>query len=203
MGDMDKLCMVVVVAGAIVLLCIGYGEVSRVRAYSPSDLGTCGMRAKAETVSAKRAASLAEGARPDVPNGQYVTLGEEWPNEADEKNKHVEMKQDEEALSSEFTWEASVEDAQKFDTLRVDPEKVKKLANTKAVSPETQGEKPTYSRRLGLANPLVDLYHGRRDTVKFGEGCSWFGGTDAYYAAREEKSQCDCLTERCEPSAKA
>ena len=128
-------------------------------------------------------------------------LTEQWPYDASDDSKHKEMPQEESALKMEFTWEANQEDNQKFDDLKVDVERIKRTANTKAISPEVQSEEPTHVKSLGLTNPLVNIWHGscgKKEEVKFGKACSWFGGTEAYMQARNKTASCDCLREDCD-----
>ena len=213
MGDMDRFCTIIVVIGAVVLLLMGYGEITRLNMYRRGT-GTCGMQARAGSSGEDATARSAK--RSGQPNtqmmsqkvndsvGEYLNLVEEWPNETAEDFKHKELPQDEKALGFDFTWEASSEDDKKFDLLKIDPEKVKRTANTKAINPDVTHEEPTQSRRLGLPNTWLHVYHGsgKNDTVKFGQSCTWFGGTDAYYAARKKTANCDCMHEDCDVCTK-
>lgn len=154
--------------------------------------------------SAKRSGELKSN-KVNESVGEYLSLTDEWPNQTVEDCKHKEMEQDKQALGGDFTWEASQEDNDKFEQLKIDPEKVKLSANTKALSPEMQSEEPTYSRTVGLPNPMLNIYHGcnKNEEIKFGNSCTWFGGTDAYYGARRKTSACDCLRDDCDACNKA
>ena len=206
--DMDQFCTIVIVIGGVILVFMGFGEITRIN--SRSNPSVCGRAAAIENTpkpanarSAKR--SFANGGltteKINDQVGKYLSLSDEWPNEtAEEDMKHKELKQDATALNGSFTWEASSDDNKKFEALKIDPEKVRKTANTKALNPESQIEEPTYSRTRGLANPMLNIYHGcgKNDEVKFGNSCTWFSGTDAYYHARKKTAQCDCLREDCD-----
>lgn len=212
MGDMDKFCTIVVVVGAVILLLMGFGEISRLNTYKRGS-NTCGRVANVDAseeddqtkaTSAKRANSSAttlgtEKTKDNV--GEYLGLTEQWPYDPSDDCKHKEMPQDEQALKMEFTWEANRDDDRKFEDLKVDVERIKKTANTKALSPDIKTEEPTHTKTLGLNNPLVDIWHGscgKKEEIKFGKACSWFGGTDAYFAARSKTANCDCLREDCD-----
>lgn len=216
MGDMDKFCTIVVVVGAVLLLFMGFGEISRLNNFRRGST-TCGRSASIEdnsendtsaaATSAKRSSNslhmlAADKVKDTV--GEYLGLTEQWPYDPSDDSKHKEMPQDEQALKMEFTWEANQDDDRKFEDLKVDVERIKKTANTKALSPDIMIEEPTHTKTLGLNNPLVDIWHGsfgKKDAVKFGKSCSWFGGTDAYFAARSKTASCDCLREDCDKCA--
>jgi len=205
---MDRFCSTLIVAAAVVLLCMGYVEMMKMR--SRSFNGTCGMKSdiKSKASSAKRANTdeTIPNRTGDTPlSDKYMSLSEDWPDDK-ASCTHEEMAQDDEQLGNLFTWDAKQEDEAKFDKLKIDPEKVKVNANTKPISTETMQELPTYSRTQGLRNPMLDIYHRDCDaderSIKFGESCTWFGGTDAYYNARMTDKMCDCLTENCDCAKK-
>lgn len=209
MGEVDKFCTIIVVTGAVILLLMGYGEV--VRLYSQRRGGNiCGRSSTVNqpentstVISAKR--SLNENSMRAEKHldstSEYLGLAEQWPYDVSEDCKHKEMPQDEQALNMEFTWEANQDDNKKFEDLKVDVERIKKTANTKALNPDVKSEEPTHTKTLGLNNPLVDIWHGscgKKEKIKFGKSCSWFGGTDAYFSARGKTASCDCLRENCD-----
>lgn len=155
----------------------------------------CGMPIKVPAtseLSAKRAANVAtQGVQPSADDTahDYIGLSEEWPNEPVDTSKHEELKQDEASLLPDFTWEATAEEGKKFDAIKIEPSNVMRTANTKALSQDVHIEEPTYSRKLGLVNPLHSIYHStgkKENDVKFGKASTWFGGTDAYYGARDK-----------------
>lgn len=215
MGDMDKFCTIVVVVGAIVLLLMGFGEISRLNTYKRGS-STCGRVASVDepdtpndqdtdkATSAKRSGMGVHtmgGEKVKENVGEYLGLTEQWPYDPSDDCKHKEMPQDEQSLKMEFTWEANRDDDKKFEDLKVDVERIKRTANTKALSPDIKTEEPTHTKTLGLNNPLVDIWHGscgKKEEIKFGKNCSWFGGTDAYFAARSKTASCDCLREDCD-----
>lgn len=208
MTDMDRFCTLIVVVGAVVLVVMGYGEIARLRMQTRNlGGGTCGMQARASNESNVPAKSAKRATRaPKVPteedasDGEYLSLNDEWPNQTEEEPKHKELSQDDKVLSEEFTWEASADDDEKFESMKIDPEKVKASANIKAINPEIVREQPTHSRTVGMKNPMLAIYHngGKDEEVKFGKSCAWFGGTAAYFEARERSNQACCVGDKCE-----
>jgi len=195
----DKLCCLLMVTAAVTLLAMGYCELSKLRSRSNS---TCGMRSEINVPPARSAKRTAVSQSVTSEEGHFLNLNESWPDESTSNCKHEEHKQDEASLKENFVWDATKEDNEKFERHRVDPEKVRKTANTKPLNPDAILEEPTYYRNLGMADPMHKMYHaksqGGNAEVKFGNSCTWFGGTDAYYGARSKGKHCDCLREDCE-----
>lgn len=200
MGDMDRLCTTVVVVGAIVLIVMGYNEMTRLNV-SRGASGTCGMRStlkKDEARSAKQT-SVNANRKPKDRSEDFHAIADEWQNDVVTPT-HKEHDQDESALRQDFSWENDDEVNKKFDALKVDPQKVKHSANTRAINQNMDAEEPLGSRRTGMVNPMLQMYHGKcggksDDDITFSKSCTWFGGTDAYYKARTkngfECTECD------------
>ena len=190
-------CTTLLIVGALVLIFLTWSEVSRMNIQQKN--GTCGAGVtKIPPTSAKK--SNQHAIKKKTPTEEYVHLDEHWQNDVSDENKHQEMKQNEEALAPMFTWEADEEDNKKFDDVKVDPQRALRSANTKGISPDVVQEKPRFTKRLGMPNPMAQLYHSKTDgdEIKFDRNCSWFLTTDAYHSARADVMQCDCLREDCE-----
>jgi hypothetical protein len=200
-NDMDKMCTLVAVAGVIVLLYMGYTELNRLKMTScTADRDVCGMRGTipSTAASAKRTSAKKQELTTEIKEqGTYLEIDAQWPNqEANEESVHKEYAQDEDSLQRQYSWNADADVNEKFDKLKINPEAIRKTANTKAVSPDTVIEEPTYSKNLGMSNPVLSIWHkgcSAEKQVQFGSSCTWFGGTDAYYGARQRTNACDCL----------
>lgn len=197
MGDMDRFCTVIVIVGAIVLLLMGYNEMTRL-SVARGGGSTCGMRATAQKQarSAKRAVNNANVPPPDH-STQFHGLADEWPNDTSAHATHKENVQHEESLKHNFTWDATHDTDQKFDALKVEPTRVMKSANTRATNPsEVESDSGVKSTRtLGMPNFMLKMYHGKcggaDENVKFANASAWFGGTDAYHMKRKESGVSD------------
>lgn len=213
-GDMDRFCTIVIVVGAVILVFMGYSEMNRMNVQRQAS-GMCGRAAKLTTGNEPKSAKAASAKRSFAPKsadkvldqtGEFLSLSDTWPNETNSDCAYKPLPQDAKALGVDFTWEAPTEVDQNFDHLKhfADPDKWKQHAGTRSIRSDTVHEEPTYSKTRGLTNPLSLLYHGcgKREEVKFGQACTWFGGTDQYYNARQKTAKCDCLREDCDTCAK-
>lgn len=149
---------------------------------------------KNEARSAKRV-SVNANKRPKELSEEFHGVADEWQNETPTQT-HKEFEQDDNALRQHFSWNPDDEEVnKKFDSLKVDPQKVKHSANTRAINQNMDAEEPLGSRRTGMVNPMLQMYHGKcggkADDMSFSKSCTWFGGTDAYYKART-KSGLEC-----------
>ena len=186
-------CTLLLIVGALVLAYMTWSEVSRIS--NGNKNGTCGAGlVKTPPASAKRSNTHATPAK-HMPMQEYSHLDEDWQNDVSDENKHEEMKQDEAALIPLFTWDATLEDQKKFDDVRVDHKRARRSANTKGISPDVASEKPRFTKKLGMPNPIAQLYHskGEGDDIKFDSTCSWFNATDAYHSARADSMGTDCM----------
>lgn len=190
-SDMDKFCTLVIVAGAVVLLFMGYGEMTRL--VSQKSQSVCGGSAAPLTAdrarSAKRSfAASAVSKYAEDAAAQYLSLNDEWPNKtADEKTTHQEFKQDEASLRPSFgEWMASEEETAKYDSLSINPSAVLSKANQRAIGPEVVQQKPNYTKVLGLKNPMLSIYHNesKKEDVKFSKNCAMMNMSEAYASAR-------------------
>lgn len=199
MGDMDRLCTIIVVVGAIVLLVMGYNEMTRL-SMTRTGGGTCGMRSttKNEARSAKRV-SVNANKKPKELAEDFHGVADEWQNDTPTPT-HKEFEQDDHALRQHFSWDPDDEEVnKKFDSLKIDPHKVKHSANTRAINQSMDAEEPLGSRRTGMVNPMLQMYHGKcggkkDEDIQLSKSCTWFGGTDAYIKEREKRGlECtDC-----------
>ena len=212
---MDRACQLFIVIGAIVLFIMLIGESNRSRApitpyAAPRQGGTCGaMRAQGVSeaaTSAKRANSLGAGNRTERTQESqvsetetYLSIADPWMNDEVHACSEPEPTQDEAALKQDYTWTAAPEVDEKFEALAISDKAVMKSVNIKAANVDTGYEAPNYSKTLGMSNPLHSMYHksGPKE-VAFGKGCTWFQGTDSYYAARQRTAACDCQTQDCD-----
>lgn len=186
-------CTLLLIVGALVLGILTFSELARMRESKQN--GTCGAGlVKTQPPSAKRSNMHATSKAKPVP--EFSHLDEDWQNNVSDETKHTEMAQDNTTLLKEFTWEATLEDQKKFDDVRVDTERARRSANTKGISASAAAERPRYTKKLGMNNPLMEIYHSKSESedVKFGKTCSWFNATDAYLSARADSmgvGECD------------
>ena len=172
----------------------------------PRSSSACGMRSNISKTSAKRA-DVQQGVEHE--NTDFLSLTDTW--QQSDEGKPPQKAPNEEVFQESFEWNVSNEDddevKSKFDKLKPSTTKAIHAANIKVVNSETLSETPTYSRTQGLSNPMLKIYHGCHNgsssDVKFGNGgCTWFGGTDAYYNTRSQETRCDCLSDDCSTCTK-
>ena len=211
-GDMDRFCTIVIVIGAIILVFMGYTEMTRLNIQRTNG-GMCGRRAQVKSESSQKNAKSAKRSFAKNNNdkvldqtGEFLSLSDPWPNETNSDCAYKPLPQDAQALGVDFEWNAPTEVDKNFDHLKnfADPEKWKQHAGIRSIRSDTQHEEPTYTKTRGLTNPLSLLYHGcgKSEEVKFGQACTWFSGTDQYYNARQKTAKCDCLREDCDVASK-
>lgn len=217
---MDRACQVFIVIGAIVLFMMLVGEHWRQPSLQglPRASSTCGaMRTTATEESDTAAASAKRVGSPTATDHgrsssqplaeqehSYAAIGAPWLNDNYKGCQGVEMKQDEEELKKEFTWDADATVDEKFDDIAISEKKVLASANIRSLGVNTGYEAPTYSRRHGLqSNPWLRLMNKDSDNKRqFSKSCPWFGSTDSFHSARRELAMCDCLTDGCEEECK-
>lgn len=213
-AQMDNICKVFIVLGVVVLLVMFISDTSNLppprqsQKRSPSE-STCGaMRSKANA-SAKRVGGgvgLVRGRtdqaadKPAV-DQEFLTLSDPWMNDTVKACEH-EVQQDEGKLQQDFSWEVDQIDPsvnEKFKAISITEQDVKRKANIRAINPDMEYEAPTQAKTLGLTNPVHSIYHKNgAQQVNFGQSCSWFHASDAYYDARRRMARCNCLSEDCD-----
>jgi len=192
--EMDRVCMTIVIAVAILLLCMGYVEMSQMRRrYEGSASSTCGM--KSETLSgnasAKRTMLENKTGKKDT---SYMTINEEWPVE-DVDCKHKELSQDEDALKALYgEWMADDEATTNFVNASQGLEKAKEKANTRPIDVRTAGRTPLGAKNLGTPGFMTAVRESAGkgvENVKFADSCVDFLQSDSYVQARyDNKKAC-------------
>lgn len=190
----------------VILVALIFGKHSKSTNFG--ELNTCGRQSVTKPTNAEndsqaaansaRAGEIVNSRRPPLDNAKFLKLDEQWPNSEPAVGK--QLLQDEALLTQNYTWEASAEENNKFETMKINTDQVIRAANIKPGNFFTESEEPSYSKVKGLQNPMLDIYHRNSSSsdIKFGNSCAWFGGTDSYYNARREVTNCDCLTEECD-----
>jgi hypothetical protein len=187
--DMDQICTTVIVSVAIILICLGYVEMSKMKMNSYGS--TCGKKAELSDsslpVSAK-AATMTDHkphmATPTILN----TVDGDWtiPVEEDKKCEHEELKQDETELKKFFgEWEADAESTQKYMQASPNQNTAKIASNTRPISVNTEGRMPTNGGRLGLPGLRESIGAGNQKNVQFADSCVEFLQSDSYVSARK------------------
>lgn len=189
---MDRICCTIIVAAAVVMLCMGYVEMMKMKSHYQTS--TCGMKTVVPTQLSAKVVENETIPQKTKETHEFLDIDEEWPIEESEC-KHEEFKQVGDVLDKDFG--NFLEDVSKtekhkvisqFDTSTPNHENMKVKSNIRAVSHETESQQPSYAKNIGLTHPVWSVYHGKhtgkKDTT-FGSNCTWFGGTDAYHSARE------------------
>ena len=195
--DMDQICTTVIVSIAIILICMGYIEMSKMKRMNYSSGSTCGRKSEisddANPVSAKASAVTMTDHKPHMSTPQVLnTIDGDWaiPVEEDEKCKHEEMKQDEEQLKTFFgEWEADAESTRKYMEATPDQKVAKMASNTRPISVNTEGRMPTNGGRLGLPGLRESIGAGSQKNVQFADSCVEFLQSDSYVAARKHNNK--------------
>ena len=93
--EMDRVCSTIIVAAAVILLCMGYVEMMKMKVKYSGNGSVCGMKAQTEdATSAKKAVTFNEN-RTGKKVNQYLTISEDWPLESQEEvHKQLEDKVD-------------------------------------------------------------------------------------------------------------
>lgn len=170
-----SICSHLAVAVIVLLLCMGYCELSKeLSKASLRSSGVCGRKAAMQTgeqsVSARKTATLSVPAPETTAGGmgfplhenvsQYLSTASEWPDETyASQNKQLEMKQDNAALLQNFEDNCPDKESKKFKKAAPDAESLQKKVNI-SLFHEIQMEKPTNSKNLGLCNPMLGIVSG-------------------------------------------
>ena len=189
--DMDQICTTVILGIAILLICMGYIEISKMKMSSPQS--TCGkIPTTTKSVSAK--ASTMTEHKPHMSTPQMLnTIDGEWsiPVQENKKNEYEELKQDESELKKFFgEWEADAESTQKYMQAVPDQQQARKASNTRPISVDTEVTEPTNGRTLGLPG-LQTMLFGSVNNIQFADSCVDFLQSDSYVSARKS-NQKDC-----------
>ena len=207
---MDGACKAFIIIGVVVLLAMLVSENVGTRprnAVEPAQQtsGTCGAMRVNGGASAKRAGRVGlvrgrtdQASSKAVAGQDFLSLADPWMNDSVKACEH-KVKQDETTLSKDFSWEVDTLDPkvnEKFDALAIKEHDVKRKANIRAINPDMEYEPPTQAKTLGLSNPMHSIYHKNSvDQIEFGQSCSWFNASDAYYDARRRMAKNTCLSD--------
>ena len=189
-NDTQQFCTYDVVIGIIILVILGLTRNSN----NTTGHGFCGAAAKQATArSAKRSFET----NPKPKTEEFASLEQDWMNTNDDESKNPskdEFKQDEAALLQNFDWnpgehEQEVNDS--FDAVAVDKKKAMLSANIRSANLSIAAQQPTFSKRLGMANPMLDIYKMASDKaqepMKFASEGTSFLTTEAYHSARAQQ----------------
>lgn len=197
--ETDQMCTTIIIAVVVILICMGYVEMSKMRVGYNYSSGACGRKSEINEVRPKISAKETEVAKVQEPNitgnnsDYFATLDGEWSLNVDEsaRCKHEEYTQVEDELIKAYgMWEADAETTAKFKSGSVDKAKAKKAAISRPLSLSTEYEEPTRGRRLGLTS-FRDMYDGAdaKKQVVFGDKCPEWGSSDAHFSARLKENK--------------
>jgi hypothetical protein len=192
--EMDQMCSTVVIAVVVILICMGYVEMSKMRPSYFGSSGACGRKSNIKdsnklSVSAKEV-NIQQPNLTGKTTEKYSMIDADWDLNVDEssKCKHEEFAQDEKALQISFdVWQADEEVTAKFVEAAPDKLKAKKAAVSRPLSLSTEFEEPTQGRKLGLTS-FRDLYDGKTgsNAIVFSDKGPEWGGSDAHFSARSK-----------------
>jgi len=195
--DMDRVCTTIVIIAAVVLLCMGFSEMSKMRSNNSltRSHSTCGMKSnqiKNDGATSAKAAFLEN--KTNKKDTAYMTSSEEWPNEKVEC-KHKELIQDP-VLNENYSWEASEEVNSQYDKAKVSHDKAKASANIRSIDVQTMARSTLGTKNLGTPGFMAAVREstGRNGAaeVKFADSCVDFLQSEAYSQARQEvKKSCN------------
>lgn len=197
--ETDQMCTTIIIAVVVILICMGYVEMSKMRVRYNHSSGACGRKSEINDVRPKISAKETEVKTVQEPNmtgntfDNFATIDGEWSPDVDEaaRCKHEEQTQNEEELIKHFgSWEADPETTAKFQAGSVDKTKAKKAAISRPLSLSTEYEEPTRGRRLGLKS-FRDMYDGvdAKKAVVFADKCPEWGSSDAHFSARLKENR--------------
>ena len=195
----DKLCSTIIVAAAVVLICIGYLELTRKNTSFSSS--KCGMRSVVDNNSAKRAKISVNN---ELLQDKYENPGEFSELISDDQRvENKSLAQDNKAQMDFFQPLDDDGIKQMSGAFNVDKEQLKKSVGIKLTdfSVQIDSNSSGPGRLIGQSNPLLQMIagcNGDKPAAKFERTCATWGGSDAYYMARKESKACDCLNEDCE-----
>lgn len=194
--QMDQMCTTIVIVIVVILICMGCVEMSKMRTRYNMTSGACGRKSEVEDLRPKISAkegSVTGSAKPYEPNLDLNTSAgmnteDTWDLEVSASAcKHEEFNQNnEEIMQNSFNvWQASAEDTAKF--VPPDKDQIKKNANARSMSIDTQMQEPTMSRTTGITNALLsfrDKHSATSNKRTFSDNCPQWGTSEAHYAAR-------------------
>ena len=189
--NMDRVCTTIVIIAAVVLLLMGFSEMSKMRSSNRMmrSNSTCGMKSNQTNASAKSSKSFIDN-KGNQKDTFYMKTSDEWQNEKVDC-KHKEFTQDP-VLEKSFTWEAGDEVNNQYDKAKVSHDKAKASANRRSVDLHSTVSKinNTSSRQLGISGvgDTMRAFAGRdAATPKFADNsCVDILQTEAHYQARQE-----------------
>lgn len=191
-SQLDQVCSGFIITIIVIVLMLAYSEMCKMKVRT--DYNTCGMKSNLSTetnannaVSAKR--TTMTDTKAQKRENTYMTIEESWPTET-VKTTYKEAEQDEESLLKQFgTWEADEEATMKHIKASPNADKARLSANTRAITAETMGEKPKYTKKLGLPGLRESAGLGKEASkITFSDQCPYFLGSDSYVSARESQN---------------
>ncbi len=193
--NMDQVCTTIVIVAAVVLLCMGFSEMSKMRSTHHRIGGsTCGMKSNqtnSNTASAKK--SFLEN-RTNKKDTTYMETSDEWPN-AKVDCTHKELIQNGPVLEKNFSWEAGDDIDAQYDKAKVSYDKAKASANIRSVDVQTMARSTLGTKNLGTPGFMAAVRESTgkgAGEVKFADSCVDFLQSEAYSQARQEvKKSCN------------
>ena len=183
---MDRFCCMVVVIGAIVLIALTCSEFSRLHA--PRSSSTCGMQARVDASSAKKAHMtkkpvIVEDFAPVPAEDSEPAPFEELVHPSEVK-QYTGQPQDDDALQSMFTHTPSDHEAE---FKAIDAQKAKESL-TRKVYDTTAAPEPRFSKQLGVESTMLSIFHRCNEADKpkmsFNEGDICFNSSEMHAAAK-------------------
>lgn len=178
---MDRFCTFIIIIGAVVLLVMGFGELTKMHAYRRSQT-TCGMQARTNSPrSAKVTQKLTNALESD----------DMWPGEILEKTDEVKEKDpNEEIMRESFEWSADASETEKYNVKGL-KDGLKHKTNIRTAQFMTEIPEVLNTRVIGTPNTMLKIFHkqcGEDAGVKFSnsESSVCFNGTDQYVTARQK-----------------
>lgn len=186
----DRYCSAVVAVGLIVLVFMGWNEYTRMTLpRSDRGTGTCGMRTNVQRTDKNDEDESGTSARRSFANTvrstPYDTVDTFFMEESKPAIQHVGQKQDEEALLSNYSWDASAEESEKFKQVN------KQKALQAAIRRPTDysiGMEYSGHRTVGSSNMIRNAI-GCTDKkpIPFSKACNIpFGASDLHHFARSK-----------------
>ena len=97
--DMDRICCTIIVAAAVVMLCMGYVEMMKMKSHYQTS--TCGMKTVVPTQLSAKIVENDTIPQKTKETHEFLNIDEEWPIEESEC-KHEEFKQLSDVLDKDF-----------------------------------------------------------------------------------------------------
>ena len=201
--DVDSLCSHLAIAVIVLLLCMGYVEFSKRSSHRSPAL--CGRKANINTNAKGTSAKVAKTEAKEVDDSDNSSTVDEnnleYTMEVPENTsgcKHVELKQDDQAIKdSYYEWNAGEDVNKKFERVAVSADLVKKYANTRPFHISGSDQSNSSWKKLGKKSAFDTMLQlsGHKDSCPLGDYA--FGESECYAQAKES-AKCQEVYEKME-----